>query len=43
MVPVTAQPTFPGIYTFEQLGIGQVKAANQDGKANSRTRARSGR
>jgi uncharacterized protein (TIGR03437 family) len=36
MVPVTAQPTFPGIYTFEQLGIGQVKAANQDGKANSK-------
>ena len=36
MIAVTAQPTFPGIYTFDQLGVGQAKAINQDGKPNSK-------
>jgi uncharacterized protein (TIGR03437 family) len=34
-VQVNTQLTFPGIYTFDQLGVGPAKAYNQDGKLNS--------
>jgi uncharacterized protein (TIGR03437 family) len=35
-VSLTAQPTFPGIYTTDQLGTGPAKAVNQNGTLNSK-------
>ena len=36
VIAVTTPPTFPSIYTFDQLGVRQAKAINQDGKPNSK-------
>lgn len=35
-ISIGTQATFPGIYVFDQTGIGQAKAFNQDGSLNSK-------